>query len=251
MATILRPQAHVSDVDAQYEIAVAEMLESARLGGFEVGITTNGGESSHGVPGDPRPGSAPRAGHCDDWRVFSLGSSTVRLEEIVCCTLHSRPAAPPEFAHGGGEDGSAAGPLVAGGAKPADPDRGPHLHVSLPADLRAPAAARHLTATFLGHAGTLPSSDANLIVSELVSNVVLHAYDEGHPGTVALDLSLDDATLTILVSDAGRGPRAGSPRDRGHRPGLGWMIVAQLSEDFIITQRGHGGTLVEVRLSID
>jgi anti-sigma regulatory factor (Ser/Thr protein kinase) len=249
MATILPPEAHVSDVDAQYEIAVAEMLESARLGRFEVGITTNGGESTHGVPGDPRPGSGPRTGHCDDWRVFSLGSSTVRLEEIVCCTLHSRHSL--EFADGGGDDASGAGPLVAGEARPADPDRGPHLHVSLPADLRAPATARHLTATFLGHAATLLSSDAKLIVSELVSNVVLHAYDEGSPGTVALDLSLEDPTLTILVSDAGRGPRAGSPRGRGHRAGLGWMIVAQLSEDFIITQRGHGGTLIEVRLSID
>jgi hypothetical protein len=250
MATILRPEAPVSDLDAQYQIGVEEMLETARLGGFEVGIITRNGESSHGVPGDPRPGSGPRVGHAGDWRAFVLGSSTVRLEEIVCCTLHSRPAAPAELAHGRGEVGAAAEPLITGEVRPAAPDRGPHLHVSLAACPRAPAAARHLTGTFLGDAATASSSNARLIVSELVSNVVLHAYEQGHPGNVGLDLSLVDGTLTILVSDRGRGPRAGSPSGGGHRPGLGWMIVAQLSDDFIITQRGDAGTLVEVRLSI-
>src|ERR1700748_3038892 len=53
--------------------------------------------------------------------------------------------------------------------------------------------------------------------------------------------------LTILVSEDGVGPHALS-RDRG--PGWGWPLIAALTDSFTIRRRAHGGTEVEMHVSI-
>ena len=123
------------------------------------------------------------------------------------------------------------------------------LHVSLPADADAPEYACEMTAALLGHVrgAETVKKNALLIVSELARNVVMHAYELGEPGPLVMDLALSATTLTILVSDEGRGTGVSSPEAGS---GVGWKLVAELSQDFTIIQRGEGGTLVQARLNL-
>jgi anti-sigma regulatory factor (Ser/Thr protein kinase) len=123
----------------------------------------------------------------------------------------------------------------------------------LAADGQAVPAARYLVASFLDGERALSArrrADATLIATELVSNAVLHAYEPAEPGEVAIDLSLEGRVLRMLIGDDGRGPRAEPARTAEKRAGLGWLLVAELSDEFVITDRGGGGTLVEVTVGL-
>jgi stage II sporulation protein AB (anti-sigma F factor) len=54
------------------------------------------------------------------------------------------------------------------------------------------------------------------MVSEAVTNAIVHAYPDGAPGQVRLEAWLDDELLTVVVADDGVGMSSG----RGS-PGLG------------------------------
>lgn len=77
-----------------------------------------------------------------------------------------------------------------------------------------------------------------LAVSEAISNVVLHAYDDG-AGDVHVTARVLDDELWVLVADDGRGHDA-SPL----RPGLGWGLafITDATDGFTLTARGDGGT---------
>jgi len=88
-----------------------------------------------------------------------------------------------------------------------------------------------------------------LIVSELLTNAVRHAYPEGASGTVAVTVSADDGTLTIAVADAG----VGAGPDAVHGRGLGTTIVNALARQIgarLETRSAAGaGTVVTLRLA--
>jgi anti-sigma regulatory factor (Ser/Thr protein kinase) len=124
------------------------------------------------------------------------------------------------------------------------------LRVTLAAEGHAAQRARDHTVAFLGwtHLVAGPVVHAPSIVFELVANVVEHAYEPDRRGSATVELGLAEELLTILVSDDGRGPHAGSPSPG---PGRGWRLVSFLSDEFTITDRGQpGGTLVQVRLGL-
>lgn len=77
-----------------------------------------------------------------------------------------------------------------------------------------------------------------LAVSEAVSNVVLHAYEE-EPGHVHLTARVVGDELWILVADDGRGHNA-SPI----RAGLGWGLafITDAADEFTLAERASGGT---------
>jgi two-component sensor histidine kinase len=88
-----------------------------------------------------------------------------------------------------------------------------------------------------------------LIVSELLTNAVRHAYPEGASGTVAVTVSADDGTLTIAVADAG----VGAGPDAVHGRGLGTTIVNALARQIgarLETRSAAGaGTVVTLQLA--
>ena len=83
-----------------------------------------------------------------------------------------------------------------------------------------------------------------LAVSEALTNVVLHAYPDGHPGPVHLTATLEgSAAIVVTISDEGRGmiPRADSPG-----AGLGLPIIAQLAASVEISHGDSDGTTLKM-----
>jgi anti-sigma regulatory factor (Ser/Thr protein kinase) len=84
-----------------------------------------------------------------------------------------------------------------------------------------------------------------LVVSEAVTNVVLHAYRDRQPGNVRMQATVADGLLTVVVADDGVGmsPRADSPG-----LGVGLLLIRRLAEDVAVETRG--GTRLRMRLRL-
>jgi serine/threonine-protein kinase RsbW len=117
-------------------------------------------------------------------------------------------------------------------------------------DLTAPAEAdevRRLREAARGFAlrhGVLRPDDVALAVGEACCNAVVHAYlDRPDTGPMGLHCECDPGCVSIVVSDEGGGlvPRADSPG-----LGLGLPIIAQLADEFEVSDTGHTGTCVRM-----
>ena len=118
--------------------------------------------------------------------------------------------------------------------------------------LRAPRAARAFVAETLT-AWNVQADEveaAQLVVSELVTNAVLHAA--GSP-TITLDLRLTDGAVRVLVSDGG----AGEPDRRPHRDprtsetGRGVWLVDAFAERWGTETHGRDGKTVWCELNVE
>lgn len=91
-----------------------------------------------------------------------------------------------------------------------------------------------------------PLEAIRLAITEAVTNAVKHAYPE-HPGAFHLTTAVTGNELWVLVSDDGCGYETPS-----QHPGLGWglALIAQYSEEYVITRRATGGTEVRMRFPI-
>lgn len=98
----------------------------------------------------------------------------------------------------------------------------------------------------------IPARDATslgIVLSELVTNAVKHAFDEGQVGTIWVRFDRPDGGVTQLtVEDSGKGMATTDGED-----GLGALIVKQLARQFGGAEpeyrtRAGGGTSVTVQL---
>ncbi len=126
--------------------------------------------------------------------------------------------------------------------------REPDLLLSLPARAENVAVVRHAFGG-LGDVLELPEqtlSDIKLAVTEACTNVVVHAYPDRDDGPLGVQATLDERTLTIVVTDEGRGvlPRADSPG-----LGLGLPLIATLAESLELGTGDNHQT--EVRMTFD
>ena len=114
------------------------------------------------------------------------------------------------------------------------------LNESLPATPEVIPMLRHAIADFALSVGIDVSQldGVRLAVSEAISNVVLHAYQD-EPGYVHVTAGVADDELWILVADDGRGHNA-SPI----RSGLGWGLafITDAADEFSLAERAEGGT---------
>jgi anti-sigma regulatory factor (Ser/Thr protein kinase) len=105
--------------------------------------------------------------------------------------------------------------------------------------------ARHAVRTLLAQAGhppgRRPSQDAQLVVSELVTNALRHAPG---PGGLLLELTSDPALLRITVRDGSPRP----PQPRAHNPhrigGHGLQLITRLCDRFHTVLLGQGKHVV-------
>jgi anti-sigma regulatory factor (Ser/Thr protein kinase) len=118
------------------------------------------------------------------------------------------------------------------------------VHASLNESYRATpeaiATLRHAIAAYASSVGIDGDQldDVRLAVSEAVSNVVLHAYQD-EPGYVHVTAGLGEDELWIRVADDGRGHNAGPIRR-----GLGWGLafITDAADEFSLSDRAEGGT---------
>lgn len=116
----------------------------------------------------------------------------------------------------------------------------------------APARAREHLLGYLDRADTSTrASDAVLVVSELVTNSVLHA-DVDARQALSLELTRSDHHLRIAVTDTGSalGPRL-LPADPDRPGGLGLRMVDQLSVAWGVDREPAGVTRVWCELPLD
>jgi anti-sigma regulatory factor (Ser/Thr protein kinase) len=108
--------------------------------------------------------------------------------------------------------------------------------------------ARSAVTQFAARSGIAgEQSDAvRLAVTEAVTNAVKHAYPET-TGAFHVAAAVTGEELWVLVADDGCGRQTPS-----QRPGLGWglTLIAQHSEEYVITERATGGTEVRMRFPI-
>lgn len=131
--------------------------------------------------------------------------------------------------------------------RPAKPGHGAgrparRVHLHLRPGAQAPGEAREMVAQAC-HEWALPhlSDDAQLIVSELVTNGILHARSE-----LRVTAALGATHLHLYVRDRGRGvPHVPSYRTRERRSigGLGLILVDSLAAAWGTTIGAHGKTV--------
>lgn len=86
-------------------------------------------------------------------------------------------------------------------------------------------------------------ADLKLAITEAVANVVRHAYPDGTPGRVTVELLATREKLEIAVSDTGRGVRDAdlSPPDEGPgEGGMGLSIIRAVADEVELTAGPDG-----------
>jgi stage II sporulation protein AB (anti-sigma F factor) len=119
------------------------------------------------------------------------------------------------------------------------------LNETYPATAASVPRARKAVGVFAAKAGLEGDQleGIRLVVSEAVSNAVLHAYG-AEDGSIQVTAAVVPGELWVLIADDGRGLRAERSENRGLGLGLGWM--AQFSDGLTLLTRSSGG--LEVRL---
>jgi anti-sigma regulatory factor (Ser/Thr protein kinase) len=124
----------------------------------------------------------------------------------------------------------------------------PTIRISLPKAVASPAEARHLVSRFAAENDLRNESDpALLVLSELVSNAVLHGAEP-----IEVCVSRDGDLLRIEVSDGGRRADGVAMRSRDDpRPGgRGLHIVNSLAQRWGTADTDSGKTVwAEIGLS--
>lgn len=100
-------------------------------------------------------------------------------------------------------------------------------------------------------------ADIKTAVSEAVTNAIVHGY-EGTRGMVTLRAVIDDRTLTVEVSDCGRGIRnieqAMEPFFTTHpeqeRSGMGFAVMQTFMDDLYVDSSPGEGTSIRMRKRI-
>jgi anti-sigma regulatory factor (Ser/Thr protein kinase) len=129
-------------------------------------------------------------------------------------------------------------------------DNADSVEVFVPADERAPRAARQVVTSHLGDL-VAPSvlANAQLLISELVTNSVRHSgVAAGEPLTVRVDLG--QTWCRVQVEDPGRdGVIAPRPADAVQGNGMGLDLVQLLSDRWGLERAPERGTWVWAQLS--
>ncbi|MDA0185622.1 ATP-binding protein [Solirubrobacter phytolaccae] len=111
------------------------------------------------------------------------------------------------------------------------------LDVDLPAEPRSASRARRAVLDAL--TGIAVDKDAvSVVVSEAVTNAVIHAYREQEtPGRVHVSACLDDHGVEVSVDDDGMGMR---PRVDSPGIGLGLPLMGDLADRVEVSSRRPG-----------
>jgi anti-sigma regulatory factor (Ser/Thr protein kinase) len=110
------------------------------------------------------------------------------------------------------------------------------LRTDLPRSPDAIGTARQLVHAHTATLGAQQREDAALMVSELVTNALVHGI-----GTISLRIDVEAATLRVEVSDEGNVALAPSPSPGAHG-GWGLRIVDRLADDWGVLEGPRCGS---------
>lgn len=97
------------------------------------------------------------------------------------------------------------------------------------------------------------------VVSEAVTNAIIHGYNGSTEGTVTLEAEIDGDTVLISISDQGRGIEdlelARQPlftsRPELERSGMGFTIMENFMDEFEVVSSQNGGTQLRMKKRIE
>jgi anti-sigma regulatory factor (Ser/Thr protein kinase) len=141
-----------------------------------------------------------------------------------------------------------AAPLMGSLAGPNEP--GPMISLPIHGDMEAPRIARKAVLSRLeGRVTNENAYDIALVVTELVSNSVMHA-NLGADDTVLVEITVGDDRLAVTVTDpgSGLGPRL-LPRDPVRPHGFGLHVVNDIAARWGV-RRNPGATQVWCELAL-
>jgi anti-sigma regulatory factor (Ser/Thr protein kinase) len=133
------------------------------------------------------------------------------------------------------------------------------LALELPNDFESLSRLSPTVRGFLDRGSVPPDTiyTVALILEELVTNIIRHAYVDDAAHEISVRLSLEPRTVVIRVEDDGRefDPREAPPADLGgdldsRQPGgLGVHLVREFAES-LDYRRSDGRNVVEVRIAV-
>ncbi|MFC5467833.1 anti-sigma F factor [Cohnella suwonensis] len=97
------------------------------------------------------------------------------------------------------------------------------------------------------------------VVSEAVTNAIIHGYDGGTDGVVTVEATIEGDMVQISVSDEGKGIEdlelARQPlytsRPELERSGMGFTIMENFMDEFDVVSSENGGTSLRMRKRIE
>jgi len=128
------------------------------------------------------------------------------------------------------------------------------ISVTMPAIASNASLARLIVMGILTplDADTQQLTEIKTVVSEAVTNAIIHGYEENVEGIVELKVSLEGRRLSVVIKDHGIGiddielalqPLFTTKQDE-ERSGLGFMIMESFTDDFeVISAPGVGTTV--------
>lgn len=102
-------------------------------------------------------------------------------------------------------------------------------------------------------------TDMKTVVSEAVTNAIIHGYDNRPDGVITIKASIEDDTVTITVEDEGNGIEdielARQPlftsKPELERSGMGFTIMENFMDAIEVVSRQGIGTRVTMRKRIE
>ena len=122
-----------------------------------------------------------------------------------------------------------------------------HAGVALEVQVRAIpeeiSGVRRAARAFAVEHGVIHPDDVAIAISEVCTNVVVHAYADGAPGSLTVSGAPAGSFVWFVIRDHGSGP---IPRPDSPGLGMGLPIIAQVADHFEIGCPEGGGTSVRL-----
>ncbi|WP_239614055.1 anti-sigma F factor [Cohnella mopanensis] len=136
-----------------------------------------------------------------------------------------------------------------------------HMKLSFASRSENEAFARITVAAFITQMDpTMEQLDEiKTVVSEAVTNAIIHGYDGSSEGIVYVEAEIDGDTVTISISDHGKGIEdlelARQPlftsRPELERSGMGFTIMENFMDAFEVVSTETGGTSLKMKKRIE
>lgn len=101
-------------------------------------------------------------------------------------------------------------------------------------------------------------TDLKTVVSEAVTNSIIHGYDGNPEGVVSISAAIEGDTVTLIIEDQGRGIEdvelAKQPlytsKPELERSGMGFTIMENFMDEFDVTSEMGRGTRIRMKKRI-